>query len=489
MQEPRTDYNHIREHSKKGLRALFSRTLFVHLLQAISVLLLSRWLTPAHYGLYGIINSWVVFSWYFCDFGLVGALTNQLEAPTERQLRAITFVQLVLSLSFSILYWFGAPWIVSYQNLPAEATIMIRILGLCIPLYNLRNIPRLLLDRNLRFNEIARIDVIESSAMYLMQMTGAYLSWGTWSFVTANVLRAFLGFFLLAFRARKIHWPLISWNEIKPLLAFGLPFQANAILPGLSALLIPLVLGSLLSVEKVGLITWTMGLAAIPQVLATNFNQVLFPSLSRIKNSPQEFNRLAQRGMQLSLLGFGWLFGWAATIASTGVSLIFSSRWNDSRPLFPVAIGAIALFTSRYLAAAILNALGKPGARFKIEAIAIILQFGITFVFVDYWDEIGFFYAAILVNFVALILTFLTISDTLNGTTYRRFIAVAIGSLGSYGIIHPLLQIQNIVAQSLLFFFFNQLLMALLDSSTLKDLRLIANHLLTSDPRAENWQR
>jgi O-antigen/teichoic acid export membrane protein len=284
-------------------------------------------------------------------------------------------------------------------------------------------------ERQLRYSDLAQIDLAEAIIMYCVQITLALCGFGAWSLIAAIMSRSVAGTIFVYWKHPHFYLPIPSWTEIKKLLPFGIPFQANAILPALHGLVLPLVLTQFLSVNEIGLILWTMGLVSIPTFLAANYNQVIYSSLSRLQTDPVEIRRVASRATELAILIFGFIFGLGAASYVFIINTVFESKWAPAKFLMPVAILSVGFSISRYLAAPILNSSGKAYLRFKIEAIATVLEFILAWFLTSWSGSIGYLWATVIVNILALAICAYVVKYRLRKETGRRFVAVFAASL------------------------------------------------------------
>ncbi|MEK6705708.1 MAG: oligosaccharide flippase family protein [Bdellovibrionota bacterium] len=440
----------VKKQSKKGFIFLTIRSVFIYLLQALSVLLLARWLTPKDYGIFAVINGWIGVSLYFSDVGTAGALISQASNPTDSQLRTCLAVNFLLSLIFTICFWLAAPLIVQYNKLDHNVIWMIRILSIAMPIISMRIIPKVLLDRGLLFIQSGKVDIVEFTLRYASQILLAGLKFGAWCFVIAHILGAITGTVLLLKKIGKFHLPWLSWKELQPLLKFGISFQANAIVPALRGLVVPLVLGALLPLDQVGITTWSIGLSVIPLILVYNYNQVVFPSLVKLKHSHESFCSVASRSTELGILGLVFICGLGATCSSTLIDILFNQRWAVAKPLMPIAILGTSLWMLSYLGGAVFNATGKPGVRLKIETVTVVIEFSLVWWIVKRIGPPGYLWLLTAANATGLLLTAFSLRNYFRKKTALRLVLSLTATLIGFTIVRTL-GISNLFLQTLLF--------------------------------------
>ena len=456
-----------------GIWALMLRSLVINALKAASIIVLSRLLSPEDYGKFGIVSSWIGFAYYFCDVGISGALVYQKENPKKEQYQICFFVQMFLSLSLFVLMYIFAPSLSKFHKFDESDIWMIRVLALAIPIYGLKGISKVKLEREINFKIIAKIDLIENMFLYLSQISFAFLGFKVWSFIWANLIRAISSSLFTISYTRLIVSPKFVLSEFKKLLKFGFHFQLNATLPALRGLLIPLILSPLIHIDIVGVVAWTYSLASIPTILAVNYNQVLFPSLSRLNEDLDEYKRFATRAMEMAILWFGLIYGYFLVAGGPAINLFFPDKWDFSIVLFPLAIIFHALTNLRYLCASMFNSIGKPDKRFNIEIITMIFEFIFCYILTKNFGAKGYFGGLIIVAISSLIYSYITLRKILRLVMFWRLISVSLISVFLFYSLEIISD--NFILRSLLFFIIFPLILVVIDKNAMIDFKWIWN--------------
>ena len=463
--------------SKNSFLALAIRSGVMYFFQFISLLLLARWLSPEDYGIFGVVNSWISLSYFFCDIGISGALIQQIDHPTKKQLATCLSIQMLLSTSIAIGFFFIAPFLAHHHKLGNEGIWMIRTLCFAIPIFALRGIPKIFFQRDIEFKTIAKIELTESFFSYLTQITLAFSGFAVWSFIIANSVKAIIGTTLYIKKCPQLPIPKIDFKILSPLLKYGIPFQLNGMITSSKVLIVPLVLGSLLSMDQIGIITWTTSLAIIPMILIVNYNQVIFPSLSRLQFDKTNQITLASRGMELAILGLGIVFGLFATCSTPGIDFFFPEKWDLAKILFPLAVICQSFIGLSYLCASILNATGKPTTRLWIELFTAIIEFITCWIAVYYYQEKGYFICRGIVNFISLTFTYYKSSHLLRTYTFIRLIIIALICVSGHYLVSELTN--NLWSRFICFSSYYLLTISILDRGAYKDIIWIIRNIKT----------
>lgn len=477
QEEQQLTRKQVNSRAKTGLIIMLSRAVVLNIIKTFSIYLLAIWLTPKDYGIYGVLNSWIGFSYFFLDIGTFMALLIQDEAPTKKQLQTSSACHLLLSSILGTIFFIFAPTIVQYSNMDQEAILMLRVMAVSLPIYALRTNPRLILERQVKFNATASAEIAETLGMYICQFLLAYLGYGAWSFIMAAFTRAVVGSSTLLLIVRQFYIPRIYWKELKGMLNFGFSFQLNNIINASSSLILPIIVSPILAVNKIGLITWSLGIANIAFYLTSNFNTVFLPALSRLQNDVESSKKTITRSLNVMILILGYFYAGMAVCSSSGVDLFFEPKWSPAKPLLVLAIVAQFFFNTFYLIGTII--LSKKMAKFKLATDTSIFLLLIAFIFlgVKKFGAEGYFYANILCSFLTLLIYTGSVFSLINIRVIWRFFSIALAGFFSYYIFSkywplnfwPLFFIFHIV-------FFPLLIIA--DYTVLKDMKWIIEQIL-----------
>lgn len=467
----------IKSKTKHGLISLFSRSFFIYLLRATSILMLARFLEPEDYGVFGILNSWVwAIHLFLPDFSMFTALIQQKLEPSKLQMRNLYGVCLYRS-SFIVIFFIAVGnLIIDYHKLDQSAYLMLVALSFAIFFDGIRTPFRMSNERKLNFKAIVFIEVSETILMYIAQISSAWMGAGTWSFVIALVTRSFSGFLLYYLYEKKLYLPIISLEAIKERFHFEIMVQLKKVLIGIKGLIVPIVLGRILSTNELGIVMWSIGIASIPIILAMNYDRVLFPALSKLQSNAKDFKIVASKGMEYSTLGLGFLFGLIACSANPAIQIFFPEKWEGAIGLLPLCCFAFFLAQIRYLGASIMNASGNPKKLLFVEGTAIILEFSLAIPATLSAQGLGYLYALIVVEIIMCIITFKVNQQYLRIETLRRILSVVVSSLGCYFTINFILNniagiMQQAVVVTFCFPILFVLLIVIIDPSVSKEIK------------------
>lgn len=399
------EFQSLRKSSIEGILSFALRSVLINILKFLSVYLLAIWFVPEDYGTFGITLSWFGVSCFFCDIGLASVLVQQRQTPSRRQLETTLALQLTLSTVLALIFIIMAPEIAEYNGLGNGAIEMIRLLFVSLPILAARNPSKIQLERALGFKAIAAIELIESLVLYLVQLFLAWKGLGALSVIWANVARTLIGTSLYFIKSETWPIPKFHLKTLKAMIPLGSKYQANALLPSLKAMVFPLVVGKILDVKTLGLVSWTIGIVALPQFIALNYNSIFFPIFSKLKGDKGEFKRMNKWALTLILPMLAVLYILMALFCAPLASLIFSEKWAGAFAYFELATIGFFLYLTRYLLAPFFNASGKPQTRIKLEVTALLVELFSAGIGSYFYGATGYLSAIILTNGFILLLS------------------------------------------------------------------------------------
>jgi O-antigen/teichoic acid export membrane protein len=271
--------------SIKSVFALISRTFLIQILGIVASFILTIYLSPADFGVFFIVSSFVVFLNYFSDIGLAASLIQKKEQPTLADYRTAFTVQQILVLCIVLPAILLSHPIAQFFNIDNQGIYLFFAFLISFILSSLKTIPTVMLERKLDFHRLVVPQIAENLVYNLALIIMAIGGFGVTSFTVAIVLRSIVGLVIM-------YW-IQPWKVglafdkkiFRNLLSFGIPFQANSLLALVKDDLINVYLGKALPLTQVGYIGFAQKWAFLPlRLVLDNVIKIMFPSLSRLQH-------------------------------------------------------------------------------------------------------------------------------------------------------------------------------------------------------------
>lgn len=334
-----------------------------------TTLLLTRWLAPHDYGVYGIGSFFLGLGALLGDGGLGAALLRQKEKPTEGEYRATVTFLIAVGALCSAAFFVAAPWIgPRYRLAPHE----VRVLRAMAPLFlvsSIRSVPYLRMQRELAFSRIGRIELITQLVKQSLALALAATLGGVWTLVGAQLAGAAVQLTLAWVAAPGFPGVGFERGVLRRLLGYGVKVQALSIVAFFKDNLSPVVLGRVLGPSAVGLFDFGVKYAQVPVVAVNALSRVQLPLYARLgPRDPLLYD--AVRGATRTALLAGLPILVAMTVSAPAViGAVYGSRWLAS---LPVVAGMAANMAGGLVAGphfTLLQAQGRAGLALRVFAL------------------------------------------------------------------------------------------------------------------------
>jgi PST family polysaccharide transporter len=341
----------------------------------VSTLVLTRLLSPADFGVIAAVVAVMAYLEVVLDLGLSASIVyRQDEGHPETVSTAFTLnvaaciVLAALNLAF-------APLVAQFFQLPGSAGLF-RLMSVYVLLRSFGGIQEALLERDLRFRDKGMADlirgVVRAGAGVALGLAGFGAGALVWAFLVAEVAGTGTTWFLTRFRPRL----RIARGTAGPLLRYGAPVAALALLSELGINSDYFVVGHVLGATALGLYTIAFRL---PELLLSNvywiFSSVAFPVLSRARTAGADVFRDAMLTSLrlLTLFAFPVSVGLALSARDT-ILVLFSGAWSgSSTPMVLISL-AIGLGCIGYASGDAFKAAGRPGTLLWVNTATTVVM-------------------------------------------------------------------------------------------------------------------
>lgn len=310
-------------------------------LQLASTVVLARLLTPADFGLIGMVSVIVAFGQVLREAGLPTATVQQSNLTVD-QASAMFWANAATSVGLGLLLAVSAPLVSRFYGQP-ELTSVTVVLAVAFALGGLGNQHAALLQRRFFFTSLAVTQIAAQAAYLVVAVVMALTGLGYWSLAGGLVAQALV---LLATTLAACRWrPRRPRRGVEAagMLRFGAGVLGFDIANYFSRNMDNILIGRYLGAAPLGLYSRAYGLFMLPvsQVRAP-IGQVALPVLSSLRLEPDRYRHYSQ--LLLSALGLlivpmVLLCVWEADLI---VRLALGPQWEEAVPVFRIlAVGAL----------------------------------------------------------------------------------------------------------------------------------------------------
>lgn len=296
----------------------------VKLVGLLGTLVTARLLTPYDFGLVAIGTTVFTFGEFLDDGGVGTALIRRPETATKAELQSL----LAFQFAFDVMLVVAVGLVMLPFGLLGQVTTVIVA---SLPLGAFRAPAYIIYERRLDYRPMAVVEIFETCVYYVWAIATIALGWGVWALATAYVIRAMAGLaLLLKFLPEGRMAPVPSWSKIRPLLSFGVQYQAAALLHMLRDQIVNIGLATFGGVAVLGLWNIAWRIISIPVSLLAALWRVSIPGMSRLVAANDAVGSTIERAMPLVAIGTGMLVAPLAASAGAWIHVLIGAQWASA---------------------------------------------------------------------------------------------------------------------------------------------------------------
>ncbi|MET9730999.1 oligosaccharide flippase family protein [Streptomyces sp. NPDC006458] len=339
----------LRQRAKAGVFLVSTRGLVILLLGFAGNVIVARLLNPHDFGVVAIGMSFVLFAGLVSDGGLGAGLIRRREPPSDEELGALSALQLGVTVAMTAL---AVAVAVPLGRIAWVTAVMVA----SMPFVALQFPGRILLERALLYRRLVVVEMTQVLCFQGWAIGTVAAGFGVWGLATATVVRAVTGTVVMGFVCPAgLVRPRPEFRLIRPLVGFGLRFQAVSATWLLRDQVLNLCVAALGGVAQLGLWTLAKRLMEIPYLVMQSLWRVSFPTMSRLSADEERSARLVQQAVDIASVGMGFVLTVLAGSAPGLVPGIFGAQWREAAVVVPWAClglavgGVVSVATQGYL--------------------------------------------------------------------------------------------------------------------------------------------
>lgn len=342
-------------------------------IQFVIAVILARLLTPAQYGVVGIIMIFITIANVFVQSGFGTALVQKRQAD-EVDFSSVCYFELVLALGMYGLLYLAAPSIASYYEIH-ELKAIVRVLAVVLFPGAVISVQTAYVSRKLEFRGLFVSTLAASLISGAVSITMAGRGFGVWAMVGQQVIYYFA---LMIVLFLSVSWrPAFVWSlaRIREMFAFGWKLLCASLLDTVFNNLYGLLIGKIYNEEMLG--SYSRG-EQFPKLIASNLGAaiqaVLLPAFSSKQDNVAQVRQMVRRAIRLSsfvtlpmLLG---LFG----VADTLVLALLGEKWLICVPFLRIMCISYCFWPIHITNLQAINAMGRSDIFLKLELVKKMLS-------------------------------------------------------------------------------------------------------------------
>lgn len=309
------------------------------LMQLLQIVILSRFIDKADFGLMAVALFVIGLSQIFMDMGISNAVIHK-EQVTSAQLNTLFWLNILSGMAIYVSLYISSPFIADFYQAP-ELVSIIRWISATYLIIPFGQQFETLLVKELNFKSLSIRDVIGKTSGLFVSVLLAFWHYGIYALVYANLVQAIISTLLLVVYGLKIFRPRLDfdWHSLKNegFFSFGLFQMGEKTVNYFNSQFDTLLIGKLLGMEALGVYNIAKTLAFKPyQIINPIVTKVAFPVLARMQGDIEKLRRAYIQILRLLTYANAPIYAAMIILAKPLIILFFGEGWNESIPFLKI---------------------------------------------------------------------------------------------------------------------------------------------------------
>lgn len=298
-----------------------------------TTIIVARILTPGDYGVIAMAAPVTAFIVLFQNLGLNHAIV-QARTISPEQLNGLFWVNIFASIAVALMLVLVSP-IAAWFYQDVRAGYVVAASAVTVLVSSTVHQHSALLNREMRFRTISRIDIVTSLTGLIVTVAAAFVLRSYWALWLGGVAWAFVSVVL--------QWRASAWRPsgrvsvagTRSMLKYGAGITSFNILNFFSRNLDNVLIGRVSGPGALGLYDRAYRLMMFPlQNINAPVSRLMLPTLAKLRDEPERFRRaylLAVRAIQLAVIP-----GVAVALATSDriIPFLLGPQWTEASPIF-----------------------------------------------------------------------------------------------------------------------------------------------------------
>jgi len=449
----------------------------------ITTIIIARILTPADYGLIGMITIFIAISLSLIDSGFGQALIQRQNA-TRKDESTVFFFNIIFGIGIYFLLFFIAPLIASFYKQPILISIT-RIMGLNLIINSLSLVQNALLTKTIDFKKLSKITIISVFISGIIGIIFALKGFGVWALIIqaiiGNIVKTILFWIMSNWR------PLLTFDfiSLRSLFSFGSKLLAAGLLNQFFDNIYNIIIGKIYTPASLGFYTQAKRIQEFPvtNTLAI-LQRVTFPIYSTIQNETERLKNAYRKTIKaIVLVNFPLMIG-MIICSPLLIKTLLTDKWLPTVPYLQLLCIIGMLYPLSAVNLNILKVKGRTDIFFYLEivkkvlialAILVTFRYGIYIMIVGQvctgfiGHFLNIFYSGRLIKY--------SIREQTNDIAMYLFLASGVGVIVYLGgiLLNPLPGVMKLIVQVVAFVVLYLILTHIFKLEAYKDFRSVVD--------------
>lgn len=394
-------------------------------LQFVALVILTKFLTPSDYGVWGMMAIFIAVGNLLVDSGLGGALVKD-KNPERIDYNTLFCFNMIVSILFYLILFISANAIAGFYDVK-ELASYIRIYGLVIIISAFGIVQITQLVKELRFRELAILAIIGNVMGIGVAVIMALNGFRVWCLVAQQLVAMTVRVILSFVFCRYVPHVEFSKKSLKKQFGFGGSILISNMVGTIYGNIVSSIIPKIGTVAQNGYYLQAAKIKGVPQSILTSVvDKVVFPELS--KKSEEEMLPEGRRIIRMVFPVVSLCFLGCICLAKPIVLIILGEQWVDTIGYLKILLFGGFGSVYMYLARSLYKASGKTSIILKTTIIKSLI--GIAIIAVStIWGVWGFIYGFVVISVVNSIISAVYLKKYLNYKYRKQLMDLKIGAI------------------------------------------------------------
>lgn len=351
-----------------GLFWKFSEILCTDGVSFIVSIVLARLLMPEQYGQIALVNVFVTLANVFVVNGLGTALIQKKNAD-KLDFSSVLYFNFLFSVVLYLLLYGMAPYVADFYG-DNQLVLVLRVLGLKIPIASIASVQNAYVSRNMMFKKLFIVNLLSTSISGAVGILMAYYGMGVWALIGQIIISSVAGVVVTAIVTKWVPILQFSWHRLRSLVDYGWKILASSLIKVGYEQLSDLIIGKLYTSKDLAF--YSRGKkypALVVDSINSSISAVLFPAISKQQDAPDKVKSMVRRSIRTSTyLLTPLLFGMAA-LAEPIIRFMLTEKWLPCVPFLRIACIYYALQPVQTANLQAIRAVGRSDIILKLDIV------------------------------------------------------------------------------------------------------------------------
>lgn len=412
-----------------GIKWTSASVILKALLQLSQLIILVRLLDKSDFGIMAILIFFISFCQVFVDFGISKSIIYHQDI-SRKELGALYFINILFGfLTYAVLFLI-AGYISDFYSEPLLCGYL-RLIGLILIIQSFGLQFDVLFQKSLKFNIIAKIEIISAFASFLSAIIMGINGLGVLALIYSAIIMTAVKASMLMFWGIKAYGLqlIFTIKYIRRHVVFGVYIVSNAMISNISSQIDTILVGKFMGSEVLGLYSVLKELILRPsQIISPIVTKVSFPLMSELN-----YDLMAVKLMYMKIINYisSILFPlYVITIifAKEIILIFLGAKWLDGVVIFQILAIWAMLYSISDPVGCLIMAVGRPDIS-MYWSIAGLFYMPMVIYISSFFGQLGIALGMLIISILLYIPAWYFLVYRLCGATLKEYFHGSLSSI------------------------------------------------------------